>query len=293
MKSLPKIITKIFLSIIIFCNLFFVGASFSYAADKNLSEKCAPGVDTCLKGSCIEDTSKEYRCLIFAPQVAIPGASYVQPDSTTAPIANYIKSFYNYAVGITAVVATVVLMIGGLQWIIAGGSGEKISEAKAWITAALTGLVLALSSYMILDLINPKLVNLKVTPIKIISKIDKSVADCCTAEGKMVATISTTDPKTKRVTLSCPTGATECDAFCVGKTEGTSCYTTGFCYKDRCLVGDGKFGEPCGGMLIGVCTETCLTNILIAAGAPYVAGIYAYGRSCGPDLWCCSWMSPI
>ena len=180
MKSLPKIITKIFLTIIIFCNLFFVfGVGFTYAADKNINDECAPGVDKCLKGTCIQDTATAYHCLIaFKPQVEIPGidSKLIQPKNSTRALGEYIKGFYDYAVGITAIVATVVLMIGGFQWIIAGGSGEKIGEAKAWITAALSGLVLALSSYMLLNLVNPDLVNFTVKEIK---PIEVTLKGCC------------------------------------------------------------------------------------------------------------------
>ncbi|MDO8260233.1 MAG: pilin, partial [Candidatus Magasanikbacteria bacterium] len=290
MKSLIKITTKIFLTLIIFCNLFFVfGVEFSYAADKNFNEECAPSIDKCLTGSCKQDMAGTYRCLEYAPQVYIPGVVYSQPKGSAKALGEYIKGFYNYAVGITAIVATVVLMIGGFQWIIAGGSGEKIGEAKAWITAALSGLVLALSSYMILSLVNPKLVNLEIQTIKPIAKIEKNVSACCASDGTKVATVSTTDPNSKRVTVGCPTGATDCDVYCSGKADGTKCNTDAFCYKKECLVGDGGEGEVCGGGFVGVCADTCITNIIVGIGQPWVASIYLYGRSCGEGLYCCSW----
>lgn len=195
MKSLFKPCIKIFLTIIIFCNLFFVfGASFTYAADKNLNDECAPGVDKCLQGNCMQDTATAYHCLVaFKPQIEIPGvgSAIIKPGNSTEALGNYIKGFYSYAVGITAILATTVLMIGGFQWIIAGGSGEKIGEAKAWITAALSGLVLALSSYMILNLVNPALVNFKVKDIKVIKAIDPSTfTPCCTWDINAGATIA-------------------------------------------------------------------------------------------------------
>jgi len=100
---------------------------------------------------------------------SLAGPTMVFKNSTSA-LALYIKSIYNYGIGIVAILATVVMMIGGFQWIIAGGSGEKIGEAKAWIVASLSGLILALSSYMILAMINPALVNFKIDNIKPITK---------------------------------------------------------------------------------------------------------------------------
>lgn len=72
-------------------------------------------------------------------------------------IGAYIKDIYAFAIGAVGIIATVVMMYGGVLWIVAGGNQTKISEAKAWIGAALTGLFLFMTSYMILYLINPNL----------------------------------------------------------------------------------------------------------------------------------------
>ena len=109
----------------------------------------------------------------FKPQVDIPGVNttQVQPDGSTRAIGEYIKGIYNYGIGIVAILATAVMMFGGFQWIIAGGNAEKIGEAKAWLGAALTGLVLALGSFTILNLINPNLTSLKVSKITPVEEI--------------------------------------------------------------------------------------------------------------------------
>jgi hypothetical protein len=96
----------------------------------------------------------------FTPQVSID--STFQKGTPTSPsIAKYIQSIYNYAIGIVGILAAVVLMFGGVRWLLAGGSPDKISDAKAWIGASITGLVLVLTSYMILNTINPDLVSFK------------------------------------------------------------------------------------------------------------------------------------
>ncbi|MFA4818196.1 MAG: hypothetical protein WC608_05790, partial [Parcubacteria group bacterium] len=73
-------------------------------------------------------------------------------------IAEYIAGIYKYAVGIVGILATVVMMIGGVMWIMSGGNASTAGEAKSWITASLTGLIITLTSYMILFQINPALV---------------------------------------------------------------------------------------------------------------------------------------
>ena len=146
LKSFPKILTIFFLAVFIFqlaCLIFLFALPQAGQA---------------------ADPAK------FTPQVGIgtdfqAGTSYV-PDGSTAMIGQYIRAIYKYAIGIVGILAAVVLMIGGVMWIVAGGSSTMIGEAKSWIGASLTGLVLALMSYLILATINPALVDLKTTEIK-------------------------------------------------------------------------------------------------------------------------------
>jgi hypothetical protein len=54
------------------------------------------------------------------------------------------------------------VMYAGIQWITAAGNSSKIENAKSTMNGAFIGLVLALSSYVILNTINPELVTLRV-----------------------------------------------------------------------------------------------------------------------------------
>ena len=85
-------------------------------------------------------------------------------------IAEYIAAVYKYAIGIVGILATVVMMVGGIIWLTAGGNATRVGEAKSWITASLTGLVIALSSYMILYQINPDLIKFKPIKVTVVKK---------------------------------------------------------------------------------------------------------------------------
>ena len=98
----------------------------------------------------------------FKPQIPIEGFTGGEIKETF--IGEYIIAIYKYAIGVVGILAAVVMMFGGVRWIMAGGNASAISEAKAWIAAALTGLLLTLGSWMILNTVNPDLVNMK--PIK-------------------------------------------------------------------------------------------------------------------------------
>jgi|GEM_PF-3119010 hypothetical protein len=88
-------------------------------------------------------------------------------------IGEYISAIYKYAIGIVGILATVVMMIGGLIWLTAGGNQTRIGEAKSWITASVSGLVIALCSYLILYQINPELINLKPIKVAVVIKGDE------------------------------------------------------------------------------------------------------------------------
>jgi hypothetical protein len=167
----------------------------------------------------------------FTPQVGIgtdfqTGKAYT-PDGSTAMIGQYIRAIYKYAIGIVGILAAVVLMIGGIMWIVAGGSSTMIGEAKSWIGASLTGLVIALCSYLILATVNPALVDFKTTAVK-------TVTTDITAIGS-IGTCATGS----KIGDSCNNGAGWCDSVknCFGKAnENEWCGDgSGQCYSATTL----------------------------------------------------------
>lgn len=68
-------------------------------------------------------------------------------------LAKYIQVLYSYGIYLVGVLALIMLMVGGLFWILAGGNPQRITTAKNIIGGAVTGLLLGLCSYLILYLI--------------------------------------------------------------------------------------------------------------------------------------------
>ena len=136
------------------------------------------------------DPNQEEGAVIFTPQITIPGSDFkkgidFEIEKSTKTIGNYIKAIHNYLLAIVGLLATIVLMASGIIWMTAGGNTERISQAKGWMTGALTGLVLMLFSYIILRIINPNLVNFKIANIENQKEI-KLELGCCqwTENGK-------------------------------------------------------------------------------------------------------------
>ena len=102
----------------------------------------------------------------YAPLAPIEG--YVE-NTTTAT--DYITGIYRLAFWAAAVLAVVMIVWGGVQY--AGSEAVTSKEtAKKQIMAAVGGLVLALGSYLLLQTINPDLVNFNVNIGEIGVKVD-------------------------------------------------------------------------------------------------------------------------
>ena len=72
----------------------------------------------------------------------------------------YIKNIIPFILSLAAVLAVVMIVIGGIQYAISEAIDSK-ADARDRITQAIFGLLLALLSYLILWTINPQLVNLQ------------------------------------------------------------------------------------------------------------------------------------
>lgn len=77
----------------------------------------------------------------------------------------FVQSMYKYAIGIAAILATVMIIVAGFQYVASGGNAEMITSAKKRIGGALIGLLLAYLSYAILNTLNPALTNLRLPQI--------------------------------------------------------------------------------------------------------------------------------
>lgn len=242
LKSLPKILTIFFLVIFIFqlaCLIvLFAAPQTSQAAD-----------------------------VTFTPQVQGLDYTFNSADKTTGNIANYVRAIYKYAIGIVGILAAVVLMIGGVLWIVAGGNATAIGEAKSWIGASLTGLVLALSSYLILATINPALVDLKTTTITAVQSMG-----CCEKDSANQGATSEDECKKN--------GGTWGGANSVWSEINKKCITAAENSTGCCLIGN-SYSETDNSWL------DCKNNIKIAScDSVLIMGSNIYKVKFGAGLKC-------
>src|SRR3989339_1440832 len=69
-----------------------------------------------------------------------------------------ISKIINMALGLLGIVAVVIVLVGGFEWMTAGGNEEKTGEAKKRIMAGVIGLAIILSAYAIAKFVIDSLV---------------------------------------------------------------------------------------------------------------------------------------
>ena len=77
-------------------------------------------------------------------------------------IGGYIVLIYQFALGISGILAFIMITYGGVMWTVSGGNTSKIAEAKDIITSAIFGLVLLALATTILYIINPSILDVRV-----------------------------------------------------------------------------------------------------------------------------------
>ncbi len=121
----------------------------------------SPAVSTSVSASASTDT-EVVDFITPDLNVDIPGLKFsnvlLKDDKIVVSfIGDYVTAAYRYLIGISVVIAIVMIMIGGLQYVLASG-GTDTGKAKKRIKDAVTGVVLLFSVYTILYVVNPELI---------------------------------------------------------------------------------------------------------------------------------------
>jgi len=104
----------------------------------------------------------------YVPLEQLPGLSTTVNGKPTINLAEYLPNLVKLAIGLAAALSVIYIIIGGFKYISTDAIFEK-KEGKETITNAVWGLLLAISSVVILNTISPKIlnVNLKIEPTKV------------------------------------------------------------------------------------------------------------------------------
>ncbi len=67
------------------------------------------------------------------------------PKATDLPV--LIGTLVNYGFGILGTIFLVIMLIGGFEWMMAGGNEDKVSSAKGMIGGAINGMIIIFLAY--------------------------------------------------------------------------------------------------------------------------------------------------
>ena len=83
------------------------------------------------------------------PLPALPGA----PGG--GDISSYFQWVFVFGISIAGILAVLMIVVGGIEYLTAYGNPSKVESAKDRITQAILGLLLAITGWLILNTINP------------------------------------------------------------------------------------------------------------------------------------------
>lgn len=115
-------------------------------------------------------SAAESNPLEFIFEVPIPGLDRsVTVGNEFFP--NYLEAVYVAFVWFVGILATVMVVFGGIKWVAAAGNPARINDARDAINSAIIGVIIALTSVVMLNLISPNLTTFGIPDIsKITSK---------------------------------------------------------------------------------------------------------------------------
>lgn len=106
-------------------------------------------------------------------EIPIPSlGTSISPDGSALGV--YIRAVFVYFIWIVGLLAVVMIIWGGVQWVAAAGNPARITSAREKVIGAITGLALALTSVVLLNQINPNLTNFQSLNVNSVAAVELS-----------------------------------------------------------------------------------------------------------------------
>lgn len=185
------------------------------------------------------------RAVDFIPELDIPGQFEGPQPSDGNLFGRYVRAIYIYFIWIVGIVATAMITFAGVKWVAAAGDQGRIRDARDMISNAIIGVIIALTSVVLLNLLSPGFTTLSIPGVKDVKPIPFVI-----------------NPETGCIdTLTCPSGTSRTYAiYCAGSAYpaggGTALYVDAdipFCANN--------------GLHRGICCRNTETNKCIGISA--------------------------
>jgi len=89
--------------------------------------------------------------------VVVPSITPRQPQGVPSDLWGIIRNLFNFAINVSGVIFTVLLLIGGLMYLGSAGDEGAVTKAKNLMLAAIIGLVIVLSAWTVSNFVLTKL----------------------------------------------------------------------------------------------------------------------------------------
>lgn len=227
-------IKKQFLFVVVFLTLF--STSFT-VGERALAQETKPGL--------------QYQLL-----EKIPGTSGLGSD-----LPGYVSAIYKMALVIVTLSAVLMLSIGGFMYLTSAGNTASIGTAKGIIYDSLIGLVIALSAWLVLYVINPDLVEINLSPLAPVAPVGGSPASAPGSVGTLPSgsdiELATKILANRKITLASSGSCKTSGGFVTPKSNMESIAAGK--KADKCTNG-------CNANSVGCLTEaTSISNKMMAA----------------------------
>lgn len=93
---------------------------------------------------------------MVSPAYAAPNTDYVtstDPDAGNTDLMSTINTVINVVLGIVALIAVIMIIIGGISFITSQGDSAKVTKAKNTVLYGVIGLVVALLAFAIVNFV--------------------------------------------------------------------------------------------------------------------------------------------
>ncbi len=156
----------------------------------------------------------------FIPELDLPGVFSGPQTSDSGLLARYLRAVFIYFIWVVGIVAGVMVVYAGVRWISAAGNPGQIKEAREILDGAVIGVIIALTSVLLLNIINPRLTELTlpgIAPIKQQPVGGSEAVTLCAREASDTKTPCGTFAKLPfQVTKKTADVAGTVDVYCLG-----------------------------------------------------------------------------
>jgi len=189
----------------------------------------------------------------YVPLAPLPGVG----AGESVDLGKYLTAMFKIGIGIAGVFAVLMIVVGGIQFIGGASNPSERSAAKEKITNAIFGLILALSSWLILNTINPNLLKtgLDLKEIRVTTQTTKAPDEITRTETQYCYSKTSGIGHNKRTREVCGSSCPEGEACSAQQID----VPVQFCYSKISGIGHNKRArEVCGSS----CPEgeTCATK---------------------------------